>query len=364
MDGMTDLHIIVDNLEEVRHAEQTPLQLDEYPVLVRRDSLSLYMPQSPPTPGIKSGTLPPSLSCDMESHHIDDSEASERRSGREEENPRVVFDDLPNFVHPLTGNMLRQREYRLLADLPWRCRSFSPPTDKELGQSLRKVSVGPRTTYPEVDMDVARLIGFGGLDEAHEDLAPWELGGRLWISTARAAACKKRLRDRCITHIVRVADDVDEKQVRAAQKLGIQLVHLALPDDQMTPILDQHLHRIRALYRSVLNSEGSLLIHCHAGVNRSATLCIALLMVECGVPLLPAVDLVAVKRGTAILNNLSFRRQLVDLGHALDMVDLAASEQSPNRDFPRQSPRPSPSASPIVEYMKRSTYSRPVRVSS
>ena len=58
---------------------------------------------------------------------------------------------------------------------------------------------------------------------------------------------------------------------------GINCVQIPVPDHPFTR-LDNHFDRIADLIHQVHRNNGKVLVHCVAGVSRSATLCIAYLM--------------------------------------------------------------------------------------
>eukprot|EP01063_Lacrimia_lanifica_P033296 TRINITY_DN5873_c0_g1_i1.p1 TRINITY_DN5873_c0_g1~~TRINITY_DN5873_c0_g1_i1.p1 ORF type:complete len:306 (+),score=66.95 TRINITY_DN5873_c0_g1_i1:700-1617(+) len=81
----------------------------------------------------------------------------------------------------------------------------------------------------------------------------------------------------------------------------------AAEDVDEYPVLDVHLDEACAFIASV---NGAVFVHCFAGVNRSATICVAYLMRQYRWPLSKAVAHVHARR-PIVLTNLSFRKQLV-----------------------------------------------------
>ena len=87
---------------------------------------------------------------------------------------------------------------------------------------------------------------------------------------------------------------------------------------------------------------GPVLVHCVEGRNRSATLCVAWLMVEGKLPLVDAVRTVF-RRRPIVLTNASFLEQLIDLAKGLDLLGgqeaahLGRATELGNSNFPRRS---------------------------
>ncbi len=63
-------------------------------------------------------------------------------------------------------------------------------------------------------------------------------------------------------------------------------------------------------------SEGAVLVHCYAGISRSASCVIAFLMQECGLTFMEAMSFVRKKR-SIVFPNFGFQRQLLDFERLL-----------------------------------------------
>ena len=114
-----------------------------------------------------------------------------------------------------------------------------------------------------------------------------------------------------VTHILNCAD-ASAKGPLNHSKLGLHYMQLNALDDAAYDIIGRHLLEAAAFIRSARRNAGACLIHCHAGVNRSAALMIAYLLLDERMPLLEAVHRCAEARGT-ILTNPSFRLQVARL---------------------------------------------------
>jgi len=97
---------------------------------------------------------------------------------------------------------------------------------------------------------------------------------------------------------------------------GIQQLEVRCQDAEGYPLLARHLDECLGFVEHCEQSGGGLLVHCVMGLNRSASVVVACLMLHRGVALLEAVRKVWECRGRSpILTNRSFRRQLVQLAH-------------------------------------------------
>eukprot|EP01062_Namystynia_karyoxenos_P059897 TRINITY_DN51318_c0_g1_i1.p1 TRINITY_DN51318_c0_g1~~TRINITY_DN51318_c0_g1_i1.p1 ORF type:complete len:344 (+),score=64.39 TRINITY_DN51318_c0_g1_i1:138-1169(+) len=153
------------------------------------------------------------------------------------------------------------------------------------------------------------------------DEAPWHIYEGLWLSNWSGILAGETLVERGITHVVRLSEEQDCRVEVLLQRLGVGHTWFPMPDRPGAPILHQFLLEGRALYRKVLSEGGMLCIHCHAGLNRSAALCVAIMVIEHGMDIRQALSLCSAKRGNQILCNRSFRRQLAELCVALDLME-------------------------------------------
>eukprot|EP00756_Hemistasia_phaeocysticola_P011691 Hpha_TRINITY_DN15137_c0_g2::TRINITY_DN15137_c0_g2_i19::g.127564::m.127564 len=157
------------------------------------------------------------------------------------------------------------------------------------------------------------------LDHA-SDGAPWHIADYLWLSNSVGSRDGVLLSDLGITHVVRLSEESDEEQTQSLRRSGVELVHFRAADADAAPVLLNFLVESRQVYRSAAARRGGVCVHCHAGLNRSVAICVALLMVEHGVKLLPAIVHCHKQRKNHVLVNTSFRRQLVDLAMGLKLL--------------------------------------------
>lgn len=130
-----------------------------------------------------------------------------------------------------------------------------------------------------------------------------------------------------------LGDECSARDFESLERLGIDAVincgapvveypenfeHLELgcEDTDGYPLLARHLDQCLSFLERCENEQRTVLVHCVMGLNRSASVMAAFLMLSRQLPLLSAVQKVWECRGRLpILTNGSFRRQLVQLAH-------------------------------------------------
>ncbi|KAK2837491.1 hypothetical protein Q5P01_014703 [Channa striata] len=129
----------------------------------------------------------------------------------------------------------------------------------------------------------------------------------LYLSNGRAAADSSQV-SRCgITCIVNVTET--SRSRRPHPPPGVEHIHIPVCDSPASPLSD-HFDRVADKIQVVADAGGRTLVHCNAGVSRSAALCMAYLMKHRGATLLDAHRRVKSCRPIVRPNN-GFWRQLV-----------------------------------------------------
>ncbi|XP_059920441.1 dual specificity protein phosphatase 14 [Gadus macrocephalus] len=128
---------------------------------------------------------------------------------------------------------------------------------------------------------------------------------QLYLSNVRAASDASVLQRFNISCIINVSEN------KASHPCpGVDYVHIPVADSPSTTLCD-HFHRVADKIDLVCRSDGRTLVHCNAGVSRSATLCIAYLMKHHNNSLLEAHGWVRSSR-PIIRPNVGFWKQLID----------------------------------------------------
>ena len=116
------------------------------------------------------------------------------------------------------------------------------------------------------------------------------------------------LRDQNITHIINCCSG--EKRSTDSESL-FHVAHINARDDPDYYILHHHFDSFLSLVDEVTRGHGKVFVHCYAGVNRSAALCVAYLMERCGMDPIESVRLFRKQGRMVVLDNQQFRQQLV-----------------------------------------------------
>ncbi|XP_047448128.1 dual specificity protein phosphatase 18-like [Mugil cephalus] len=140
------------------------------------------------------------------------------------------------------------------------------------------------------------LAGLSGLCQVTE---------HLYLSNGRAANDSSQVTRSGITCII----NATENKPSSCPPPGVDYIHIPLSDSPAFPLID-HFDEVADKIHTNAESGGRTLVHCNAGVSRSAALCMAYLMKHRGVTLLEAHRLVRTCRPVVRPNN-GFWKQLI-----------------------------------------------------
>ena len=99
----------------------------------------------------------------------------------------------------------------------------------------------------------------------------------------------------------------------------MHLLHIDA-DDSDYPLLQRHFHDFNEFVSEAKAKSWKTLVHCQAGMNRSAGLCAAYLIHSERMNLMEAIKLMVERRGL-VLTNPSFVKQLVRLAYTEKLLD-------------------------------------------
>ncbi|XP_042369926.1 dual specificity protein phosphatase 18-like, partial [Plectropomus leopardus] len=127
----------------------------------------------------------------------------------------------------------------------------------------------------------------------------------LYVSNARAAHDPSQVTRCKITCII----NVTETKSRYPPPAGVEYIHIPLSDSPMSPLCE-HFDEVADKIQLTAERGGRTLVHCNAGVSRSAALCMVYLMKHRGATLLQAHGWVRTSRPVVRPNN-GFWKQLI-----------------------------------------------------
>lgn len=150
------------------------------------------------------------------------------------------------------------------------------------------------------------------------DVAPSEIlnidGWKLYLSSESCATDIDLLEKHGIIAIITVRDNPCELSINTTNS-QLEFMHVKIQDGPSV-IISDHFESTREFINKMRVMGKSVLVHCHAGISRSATIVIAYLMVENNMNLIDAYTHVKSKR-KIIGPNLGFMGQLLTLNKNL-----------------------------------------------
>lgn len=155
---------------------------------------------------------------------------------------------------------------------------------------------------------------------------PAQLTDWLFLGGMEEARDWVKLHDHGITGVVNLAPQACRNEghhgyAHVNPGLAPQVLVQDALDDGTYPLIDRHLPSVDAFVESIRQKGGRVMVHCHMGINRSATICVAYLMSRHKMRLLDLVRLLVRRRGM-VLSNATFVEQLVALAKRLDLLGL------------------------------------------
>lgn len=195
----------------------------------------------------------------------------------------------------------------------------------------------------------------------YDELTPAHLLENLYLGNIAHAQGVDALRAKGVTHILNCAPGMCP--TGAAMYPDMTYYEIDATDAEDYELLPSHFEHAMLFLHSVEVSGGIAFVHCFAGINRSACICVAFLMALCGMPLLEACKFVYDRR-PIVLKNVGFRRQLLQLAMAADPTGTSLLGVCPPRGTFARGPAPTyqpPSAHRMVEVEYLDPSGRPIR---
>ncbi|XP_043103118.1 dual specificity protein phosphatase 26-like [Puntigrus tetrazona] len=170
-----------------------------------------------------------------------------------------------------------------------------------------------RSTEPAVDftspglavMEVERLLVSGKAIYNNAD----EVWPNLYIGNMDIAENCSEIRRHRFTHVLNCAHS-SRRGGEIYDGMGITYMGIDAHDSP-TYDMSVNFNKAAEFIHAALKQRGKILVHCHVGVSRSATVVLAYLMLKQNVTLVEAIQ--KVKEGRGVYPNRGFLRQLIDL---------------------------------------------------
>ncbi|PVD30608.1 hypothetical protein C0Q70_09881 [Pomacea canaliculata] len=153
-------------------------------------------------------------------------------------------------------------------------------------------------------------------DQSHsDDDEPVEILPYLYLGNVHHSSCRQLLQRLGVTALLNVSTS-------CANHFPSLFQYLTIPvNDSASEDLATWFSTANDFIDSIKQNGGKVLVHCHAGRSRSATVCLAYLMRTCHLSLDAAYEHVRTRR-EVIDPNLNFMQQLQDYGHRIDRGEV------------------------------------------
>lgn len=160
--------------------------------------------------------------------------------------------------------------------------------------------------------EVLRIAAEGSFEPPGSQ--PAQLTDDLFLGGVGEASRVTTLKRLGITAVVNMAPKACREAGHEGYEVedGLVLLEQAAADHFKYPLLDNHLRIVEDFIEQRTGDGGRVLVHCYAGMNRSAAICAAFLIRKLRMPISDAVRLIVERRGK-VLTNEAFILQLVIL---------------------------------------------------
>lgn len=157
---------------------------------------------------------------------------------------------------------------------------------------------------------------------------PARLLNHVWLGSQRNAESLRLLRKIGATHVLNCAGYKGPRENPDANPYeGLNIEYKEIKaDDEDSYDITQHFREAFNYLDRVHRLGGVCLVHCALGINRSAAICVAYLMMHETMPLLQAASFIKQRR-RVMLSNAGFRRQLVRWGRMKGLLDDLPEEE-------------------------------------
>ena len=211
-----------------------------------------------------------------------------------------------------------------------------------------------------------RVISDGVYIDKFREIVGTNMGGRseepaqllnhVWLGSQRNAESLRLLRKIGVTHVLNCAGYKGPRENPDANPYeGLNIDYKEFKaDDEDSYDITQHFREAFNYLDRVSRLGGVCLVHCALGINRSAAICVAYIMMHKTKPLLETATFIKQRR-RVMLSNAGFRRQLVRFARLKNLLDELPEEEY-EEDVKRYTKRLT-----YGSYADDSNYERPSR---
>lgn len=188
---------------------------------------------------------------------------------------------------------------------------FYPSTITSAQETMKKLAsiiwnTSKSVTIKTLDQVVAAALATATVP-IHTTQKPIEVIPHVWLACAQIASNREWLASNGITHIVNCIAGEGFKTIE-----GIKALEFPSEDNQTYQIIDIHYDDVKKFVDEALDTNGNVLIHCRAGINRSGALVVAYAAEKEGCSPASIVERISKVRPYILLNS-SFRKQIENM---------------------------------------------------
>mmetsp|Transcript_15574 Transcript_15574/g.31093 ORF Transcript_15574/g.31093 Transcript_15574/m.31093 type:complete len:267 (+) Transcript_15574:178-978(+) len=151
----------------------------------------------------------------------------------------------------------------------------------------------------------------------------------VYLGSALSVQNVEKLQYLGITAVLNMAGTraLKEETINEFVKMGIAFKQINADDEPFFPVLENHWQEAYDFIQSsVANGNGKCVVHCVAGINRSAVIVAAYYMITTQTPLLDTIKHIRSQRGNMAVTNEGFQQQIVAMARLNNLLGIRPGE--------------------------------------
>ncbi len=152
----------------------------------------------------------------------------------------------------------------------------------------------------------------------------------LYLGSALSVQNVKKLECLGITAVLNLAGSraLKKETIESFMEKGIDFKEINADDELFYPVLENHWQEAYSFIQSsIANGNGKCVVHCVAGINRSAVIAAAYYMMTTQTPLLDTVKHIRSQRGNMALTNEGFQQLIVAMARLNHLLGIKPGEE-------------------------------------